>query len=229
MHHVCVEQFEGPLDLLLRLIEGRELDISTISLARVADEYLAVVRSGGIHPAELADFLLIAARLLYLKSKTLLPQLALEDDVGAAELESSLRRFAQFARASKELARLYHSSTYCFERFAPSVIPPGFYPPKRCEPGSLSQSFRLLLARLAPMARLPAIVLEKVVSLSEKIEQLQRLLKRSGSLTFSRLTGVTGSKMERIVSFLALLELTKQRLVVVEQAHPQAEIVIERK
>jgi len=228
VHHIKVEQFEGPFDLLLKLIEGNELNISTISLAEVADEYLAVVRSGSIHPAEIADFLLIAARLLYLKSKMLLPQLVLDDDVGAAELEASLRRFAQFADAAKRIEKLYHSPDYAFERDAPTVIPPGFYPPKHCTAMTLAESFSALLKKLEPLRAIPKAVLQKVISISEKIEHLQSLLRQAGRMTFSRMIGA-GSKMDSIVSFLALLELTKQRLVLVQQEHPHAEIHIERR
>ncbi len=229
MHHIKVEQFEGPLDLLLRLIEGQELDISTISMANVADEYLTVVRTGTIHPAEIADFLVIAARLLYLKSKLLLPQLELEDDVGAAELESALKRFAKFAQAANIIRDLYQSPSYGFQRDAPPVIPPGFYPPRRVSSDSLAESFAVLLKRLEPLRALPKHVLARVVSLSEKIERIQQLLARAGRCSFDHIVGAASSKMDTIVSFLALLELTKQRLVVVTQEHPEAEIVIERK
>jgi segregation and condensation protein A len=229
MHHVKVEQFEGPFDLLLQLIEGNEMDISNVSLARVADEYLAVVHAGSIHPAEIADFLLIAARLLYLKSKTLLPQLVLDDDVGAQELEGALKRFAQFAQAARHLNKLYDSSAYAFERDTPPLLPPDFYPPKRCAPAMLAQSFAALLRKLEPLRSLPKGVLAKVVSLTEKIESLKAILAGAGTLCFSKILRSADSKMDAIVSFLALLELTKQRLVVVEQEGPEGEITIERK
>ncbi len=229
MHHIKVDQFEGPLDLLLRLIEGQELNISNISLATVADEYLTVVETGTIHPSEIADFLVIAARLLYLKSKLLLPQLELEDDVGAAELEGALRRFAKFAEAANGIRQLYQSPSYGFKRDAPSMIPPGFYPPKHTSVETLAQSFCNLLKRLEPLRALPKAVLAKVVSLSEKIERIQRLLTRGGKFSFTHILGAATSKMDTIVSFLALLELTKQRLVVVAQEQPEGEIVIERR
>ena len=85
-----LEQFQGPLDVLLRLIEKEDLDISRVSLANVTEEYLRYVETlDASRTAEIADFLVIAARLVYLKSKLLVPDVAPEEE-GIA-LEAQLR------------------------------------------------------------------------------------------------------------------------------------------
>src|SRR3989344_5157057 len=102
MHSFRLEQFEGPLDLLLQLIEQQELDITTVSLAKVTDQYLQYLEElERIVPEEVADFLLVASKLIYLKSKYLLPDLAVADEQDSGDLERQLKMYRQFYEASK--------------------------------------------------------------------------------------------------------------------------------
>src|SRR3989344_4119781 len=97
MHYTFkLEEFEGPLELLLKLIEDEKLDITTISLAKVSDQYLAYIKNEEELPSEeVADFLVVAAKLIYVKSKYLLPALQLEEEDGE-DLEQQLKIFREY-------------------------------------------------------------------------------------------------------------------------------------
>ena len=97
-----LEKFEGPLSLLLKLIEQEELDITQVSLANVADQYVNYIRqSDHINPDEVADFLVVAAKLLLIKSRALLPYLYPEEEEDIEELQQQLRMYQEFVKASK--------------------------------------------------------------------------------------------------------------------------------
>jgi len=104
MHKIKIEDFEGPLDLLLQLIEKQKMDINQISLAKVTEQYIHFIESSdGISPGELADFLVIAAKLLLIKSRSLLPYLESEDEDSGFELEKQLKMYKLFAEAAERV------------------------------------------------------------------------------------------------------------------------------
>ena len=97
MYEIKTEQFQGPLDLLLSLIESQKLDISQIALAQVTDQYLTYLdQAQDIGATELADFLVVAAKLMYMKSKLLLPSLVDEELEEGPDLETQLREYQKF-------------------------------------------------------------------------------------------------------------------------------------
>src|SRR3989338_8740737 len=115
MYQVSSEKFNGPLDLLLRLIEEQKMTITEISIAKVTDEYLQELEKiQDQDPEELSDFLVLAARLLYLKSKVLLPYLAEEEEVD--DLEKQLKLYKEFVEASKKIAAMIKEQRFAFSR-----------------------------------------------------------------------------------------------------------------
>ena len=216
-YKVQLERFEGPLDLLLQLIEAQELDITEVSLAQVTDQYIERINSmEGLEPEEIADFLVIVARLLYIKSKVLLPTLDLDDD--GVDLEAQLRMYKAFVEASKKLEKRYASAIYSFARTKyPILIEPTFNPPSEIDAGALASAFAKVLRRLEPLRKLPEKMMEKIVHLSEKIQQIRDIIIKESNSSFNALISQAETKTEKVVTFLALLELVKQKTVVVDQ------------
>src|SRR3989344_9196200 len=101
---VKLEKFEGPLDLLLQLIEREDLLISEVSLSSVTDQYLRAIRATKVPPEDLADFLLVAAKLLLIKSRILLPQIDLGLEEEGIPLDVQLRMYKEFVEAAKIIA-----------------------------------------------------------------------------------------------------------------------------
>src|SRR3990172_3561772 len=171
---VKLDKFEGPLDLLLELIESAKLDISQISLAAVTDEYLRRLQENPqIPPEELADFLVIASRLLYIKSRLLLPFLNLGEAEAEGDLEAQLKIYKEYLDASKVVAAMIGKRRFLFVHEKLPHIEIGFAPPKKLTVAQLAELFRTVLRRLELIVRLPQAVIEKTVSIHEKITEIQ--------------------------------------------------------
>jgi segregation and condensation protein A len=176
---------------------------------------------------ELADFLVVAARLLLIKSRALLPQVAFEAEEGGLSLEEQLKMYKQFADAAKRLEAVIKLRRFLFPREKPPLQPGLFSPPRGVSSERLAQVFREILNALEPIVRLPRAAIERTVSIQEKMAELRSLLSAQKSASFSSFIRAVRTKTEVVVSFLALLELVKQKLVMVDQEELFADIAIE--
>ncbi|MBI4050833.1 MAG: segregation/condensation protein A [Candidatus Doudnabacteria bacterium] len=229
---VKLQQFEGPLDLLLRLIEENKLEITQISLAAVTEQFLQYIRSQThLAPQMLADWLVIAARLLVIKSRALLPALALsqEEEQDATNLAWQLYQYKRYKEAARYLARLDGRRRQSFARHTLFVEKISFYPDPHVTTSALRDTMRYLAKLLEDIMELPKKVLEEVVTISEKIEHLQQILEEKIEMRLQELLKSANSKTEIIVTFLALLELVKQKILTVEQEAMFSDIIIKRK
>lgn len=228
---VKVEQFEGPLDLLLQLIEEQRLDITVVSLARVTEQFLEYVKSlQEKNPTHLADFLMIAAKLLVIKSKALLPNLELgvEEEEAAFDLTAQLLLYKKFKEAAnyfKKLDARRRQSWTKEPEFGQLVT---FLPDPALTKETLALSLRKLAEELKEIVRHPQDVIKEVVSISDKIQHIQKLISSKLETSLSELLKDSKSKTEVIVTFLALLELIKQRILTVEQSQLFEDIVIKK-
>lgn len=211
-----VEQFQGPLDVLLQLIEKEDLDISKVALANVTEEYLAYVEKlDASHTAEIADFLVIAARLVYLKSKLLVPD-EIEEEDGIA-LEDQLRLYKRFMEAARELEWRYESGFTAYVRETAPLIGE-FVEPKGVNASILEQVMRQLVGIHAKRrAIVERMDITNTISIEESIARIRAMLDTGKRFTFRNLIRRDADRAERIVHFLALLELVKQRQVRVMQ------------
>jgi segregation and condensation protein A len=216
--------FEGPLDLLLELIEHAELDITTLALAQVTDQYLAYLQGmSDRDPAEVSAFLVIASRLVQIKSSALLPRPSIdatqpdEEDPGEA-LARQLIIYKRF----KELAAVLGERDALNLRTYLRVAPPVFKVEAKLDLSGVTLDDLIAAARsiLASQPDLPA--LSKVVSrprvtIREKITAILDSLRRLRQTNFQSLLQVRTDRVELIVTFLAMLELVKRRVVVAAQ------------
>jgi len=226
---IKVDQFEGPLDLLLQLIEQQQLDVSTMALASVTEQFLVYVKNlQEKNPINLADFLVIAAKLLVIKSKSLLPNLDLgpEEEEAAFDLTTQLLLYKKYKEAAKYLRRLDLTRRQSWTRDVELSDRVSFLPDPDINIQSLAQSLRILAKELNDIVRLPQEIMKEVVSISEKIAHIQKLISTQVQTSLSSLLKDAKSKTEVIVTFLALLELTKQRIVSLEQSSHFEDIII---
>ena len=231
MVQIKTAQFEGPLDLLLQLIEGQELDVSTLALAKVTEQFLAYIKNlEEKNPTNLADFLVIAAKLLVIKSKSLLPNLDLgvEEEETAFDLTAQLLTYKKFKEAAKYLKMLDGKRRQAWTRETDFTERTTFLPDPEVTTAVLGNRLQGLAIELREIISRPQEVMKEVMSISEKIIQLQRLISEKIETSLSSILKDTSSKTEIIVTFLALLELTKQRVLVVEQSGMFAEIIIRK-
>lgn len=228
MYEFKLAQFRGPLDLLLELIEAQKLDISEVAMAQVTDQYLHHVENLGAIPVEeLADFLVVASRLLYIKSKILLPFLMPPEEEGS-DLETQLRIYKEYLEASKAVQTIIGKRRFLFVHEKLPQMDIGFSPPERFTAGDMRGLLLSLLSRIEPAVQAPKAVIEKTVSIQEKIAHIRGLFARAQTVKFSSVLIDAETKTEIIVSFLALLELVKQRVVAVEQDSKFREITLKK-
>lgn len=227
-YKVQLDSFAGPLDLLLQLIEEQQMDITKVSLAKVADQFIEhMQRMTTLDAEEVADFLVVVAKLLYIKSKALLPAMEVEEE--GIDLEKQLKLYKEFVDASKKIRELAEAGRRCHvrDRF-PEEVKRVFNPPATLTSARLALLYAGVLKRLEPIFVLPKRVIEKTIHIHEKIQHIKDMIVREATMTFSRVITDTASKTEKIVSFLAMLELVKQRIISVEQEKLFEDIVIKR-
>lgn len=219
--HVKLAQFEGPLELLLSLIEDRKLDITQVSLGSVADQYLERLAADkdAISLENLSSFLVIAARLILIKSKMLLPVLEFTDDEEEAmeDLELRLAEYKRFREAALGIGALLARGRCSFTREKFAGAPEVFAPPKGVTVDTLRAHFASILGELPKREETIEEVIEEILSLEDRIVSLRHSLRSRAEQTFRELAANAENRMEVIVSFLAMLELVKQRTVVVNQ------------
>ncbi|MFH0857900.1 MAG: segregation/condensation protein A [Candidatus Magasanikbacteria bacterium] len=222
------KQFSGPLDLLLSLLDEEKLDITDIALSEVTEQYLHHVENLEEKDAEeLVDFLVIAAKLVLLKSKKLLPQLMPEEESGVS-LEEQLRLYKKFVEASKEIQKHWDSREKSVFRIEPPRKAEGFVSPENLDISALHESFSKLVQRLKPMKPLPQTTIDRAVSMKQKITAIHDLLKTKKKAYFFDVVENAKNKTDVIVSFLALLELVKQKTVLLKQDDTFSDILIEK-
>jgi segregation and condensation protein A len=231
-YEVKLPLFEGPLDLLLHLIEREELDITKISLAQVTDQYLAYIsRLEELHPETLVDFLVVAARLLLIKSQVLLPRpeaqpLAVDEEDPGEALARQLREYKQFKGVAQYLGSRAASGMRTFLRVAP---PPKL--PRSVDLSNVTLDDLVTVWRQALLARLPDEDLiisspQLTITIDDKIALLRRRLAQQEHITFSSLLAEAHSRLEVIVTFLALLEMYKAQEIALHQESLFGEIFI---
>ncbi len=224
------EGFSGPLALLLEVIEGKNLPITKVSLAKVADEYLAYLETHDVPSDELADFLLIAARLIYLKSCELMPYLRIDaEDAAAAKLEDQLRLYQEFVAAAVKLEERYVVKAMFVRPVVKNRdVTRSFAPAKNVTIDSLRDAFGTILKRLEPFFTLQETSMERTKSVEERIDELKSVLETRANLRFRDVIAGAGTKREVVVSFLALLELLRRRHLTAKQEAHGTEIHLER-
>jgi len=221
-----IQQFNGPLDLLLQLISEKRMEISEISISTVTEQYLDHLdKLEKDDPQDLADFLVVAAKLLLLKSKTLLPQFTPEEDEEGS-LEAQLKLYKAFVEASKKIEKRWNDGSVSYGRVEAPTPQREVYKPDNLKLETMHQTMVQLVDRLAPPRPMPQTYIDKSVSLRDKVDFLRKMLKKNKNVNFKEMLLDAQSRTEVIVSFLAILELVKQKSVFLQQDDSFGNIVI---
>lgn len=229
--------FEGPLEVLLRLIERDELDITAISLASVADQFVAYIESQPDRdPAVLAEFAAVASRLLLLKTRGLFPRAPeapiAEHDAGADE-DDLVQQLLEYRRIKDAAGELGGRDRAGERAFAPIAVPAhataGAIPEITLAPAGPLDLLRAVHRRLARQPIAPRVLnLIPRISVGEMAARiLERLLDwPRGEVRLSRLVRDARSRPDVVTTFMAILELVRRRRVDAEQAVPFGDIVV---
>jgi len=230
-YQVKTHIFEGPLDTLLSLIEKRKLFINDISLAQVADDYIAYIKSLENFPiADSAHFILIASTLVLIKSKSLLPNLELseEEQHSIEDLEARLAEYQKYKALAVHLRDRFGIQTE-YLRLPSKEKVTVFAPDKNMTVSRMRESIRSIILQMPKKEFVPKAIVQKVISLEETMSNLSERITASLKMSFkdfakmgktdlpSYEASARQEKLHVIVSFLAMLELVKQGIISVRQ------------
>lgn len=227
-YQVKLTAFEGPLDLLLMLIEKEELAITEVSLAQVTGQYIAYLEENEkqIPLENLAFFLAVAAKLLLIKSKALLPILTFteEEEEEIADLKEHLAWFQKYQQRALWLGEVMGKQPFLTREtfLGPRTV---YVPPAGVTGETLREALvDFLSVQESVKEALPEQTLRKILSLEKRIVDIKARLHKQGTTAFRSLLSKNPTRDEIVVSFLALLELVKQKTIIVEQESLFAEM-----
>ena len=223
---IKTDSYEGPFEVLLDLIEARKLLVNELALANITEDFIQHVRAQEAFPIEeTANFIQIAATLLLIKSKSLIPDLILSDDENG-DVEDLKRRLVAYEKvrdAARELTRIFGKSMMVST--GERLPEPVFAPSRDLSTTVLAEALARVLAAREVVEELPTASVKSLVTIEEMMDRLPTRVQSAMTLSFKDFhsgtkdpsTGFGAGKIEVIVSFLALLELVKQGAVAAEQ------------
>ena len=225
---VKTDVFEGPLDLLLDLIEKRKLFVNDISLAKVTDDFVKYISEHEEFPlGESAEFILVASTLMLIKSRSLLPSLPLteEETQSIEELELRLKLYQKTKELSLLLKKLFGVNVI-FEKSPNQREVVVFSPDSKTDSANLKDALFRVLETLPKKEALPKTTVRKIVTLEEMIGRLAERIASGMKMKFSDVYRKE-EKVNIIVGFLAVLELVKRGAIRVNQEVKHGEIEME--
>lgn len=224
---VRTDAYEGPLELIIELIEKRKLLVNELSLAQVTDDFISYIQNGEQFPMEDAtNFINVAATLVLIKSRSLLPDLELSDEEqeDVRDLERRLKLYETARNAARDLGRLFgRRMMHSRGEREPDAV---FAPSRDMTLEAIEQAVTALLASKEKEEKLPEVRLKPLVSIEEMMDDLRGRVERALTVSFKEFTGDKKEKVEVIVSFLALLELVKMGTVEAAQHSAWGDIKI---
>jgi len=232
MYEVSLEKFNGPLDLLFSLIEEKKMAINEISLAQATDQFLGYFKklqedalnkpesiSSTDYQRILADFLVIASRLILIKSRSLLPNLVLtkEEEGDIKELEERLKIYQQIKIWGRELGKWTKDRPLYLSRESYFNLPTIFYPPKNIHSAELVEIYEKFLKTLPQIEKLEEQNLKRVITLEQKIQELKTRINTAVEASFADISNGVKTKIDIILSFLAVLMLFRSKILELSQ------------
>jgi segregation and condensation protein A len=255
-YQLTLENFSGPLEKLLELIEAQKMDVGEVSMAKVTDDflkYLETLKTSNLLAAAseeagldvfradlrvLADFISVASRLIFLKSKYLLPGLSLsdEDEADIKDLEDRLKRYQDLKPALRHLNALWaerhtsYSRPYFLGRGGAGLVEGQtvFYPAGNVSAETMHGALGRIFDSIKTVEMETETIKEKIVTLEEKISEVLGRIQKEGDTHFKNLSG-DKSRGEMVILFLAVLHLAREQLVLLEQMDNFSDIIVKKK
>ena len=239
---IKVENFEGPVGMLLDLIEKKKMPINEISLSEISGQFLERIKTFENLPrADTARFIETASILMLIKSRSLLPQVEIDDEDKQTidELERRLIMY-KLIRSSSETIKNIYGKMRMFQREFYANTDTVFIKPANLSLENITEAVKNVVSCLSKEENLPEVKVGKIIKLEEKISELAKRMQDNIQTCFSDFSGngkrgaglskeeINEIKTEIIVSFLALLELVKQGMAMAVQENPFGDINIQK-
>ena len=233
MYELKLQQFSGPIEKLFELIEEKKMEITDLNLAEITADFLRYLQSlNHSNPRLIADFVVVAARLLLIKSKALLPTMELtsEEEENINDLKVRLERYREFKSAIVDFKKLWENRNFSVSRPLFAGLPSFFYPSKNLDVKTLKETLGKIFAVFTADEFESQTIEPLLIKLEEKIDEIIHKISDSNNnniLGFNQLSKEK-SKTEIIVLFLAVLHLLRDQLIKVEQKEKFDDIIISR-
>lgn len=233
-----LDQFEGPFDLLLTLLSRQSIEITDISISQVTDQYLEVIFEAGMFKVEIgSEFLVMAAALIHMKTRKLLPKPQEEEpgELTEEQLAQHIELYKQYKAAAEALAGRYELWQDAITRPQEVMEFPKLQESVELDSMALISSYERVKLRFETLRndnkeKMDVILKIEKVSLRDKIRQVVKVIRSRISVRFSEIFNRKSSSVPEVVTgFLAVLELDRRERVVVNQNEPFGEIEIRRK
>lgn len=214
-----LDQFEGPLDLLLTLIQKNKFDIADIPIAIICDQYMAYINDAAAHDLDIsADFIVMASRLMLIKSRTLLPRDDEEEEDPREELARAVLEYARAKEASELFAGMYSMHSGRMVKDTDEIAPDNTL--RDHDKSLLSAALTRVLAEVrateASTVRFTPLIKKRAASATEKAYSVMRYMTERGAVSAEELFRREESRSDMIAVFLAILELLRsQRIAIV--------------
>ena len=225
---IKTSNFEGPFDMLLDLIQKKKMSINDISLSSISDEYIAFIKENEMSLSNSTFFVWTAATLMLLKSKSLLPKLALEkdeeDDIN--ELKSRLILLKEIRKNTESIKKAF-GKNILYTKIYKKRLEKKFRPDETITLKNILMSLDGLVSRSPLVEKIPEVEVKKVRSLKEITDSIKERINRFLKISFSELVAGTDKK-ETSISFLAILELYRNGLVDLKQEESFGKIMVEK-
>jgi len=231
MYSLETENFSGPIEKLLELVEAKRLDVAEVSLAKVTGDFLEYVSRlkdrGEMSPVLLAGFIVIASHLLLIKSKLLIPSFELteEEQSEIRELERRVSFYQSLKPAIAHIRKSWLPSSYSFSRPLFMTRPAMFLPDAKVGTSVLHRTIAQMVSTLEVQGYETKEIASSLITIEEKVEEL--IMRLKDSFLFSEAVAKQ-EKAEIVVTFLAVLHLLKNHKIKITQADNFADIIIER-
>lgn len=234
-YEVHLNRFEGPLDLLLHLIEQAKVDIKDIFISEITAQYLALMNEVDELDMDTAsEFLTMAATLVYIKSRSLLPRPPREETPDEEDPEEALvrqlREYKAFKEAGAKLEQLQKEQAKAYTRLPEEfILPPQEYSLEEATAAELYEAFFAVLNRIEPEQKEPS-PLHQVkgdsFTIRKQLRKIRSVLRENEQVTFESLFDGASEKMEKIVTFMALLDMIMRNEITLHQNKPYGTITI---
>lgn len=224
-HNIIIENFEGPLDLLVHLIDKNKMNICDINLSDITDQYVEYIDQMESMNLEIAsEFLVMASTLLYIKSKTILPNYnEQEDELSEEELLKRIIDYKKYKETTKKFRKMYNESAVRYYKIPETIELPKQKLEREYEITQIIESYRKIVEKNENKINENAKNIEKIAitdtyTVASKVKQMLRELIRKPKFIFNALYSLQKcNKEEVITAFSGLLELSRRNKVVTEQ------------
>lgn len=230
-YELKLTKFSGPVEALLDLIEKKKLEITELSLAEVTADFLKYLEQiEEVEPRLLADFVVVASRLLLIKSRALLPNMELttEEEKDIKELEAQLYFYRNFKPAINHIKNLWEANGFSVARPLMAGRVAVFYPAENIKLKNLVQSLHTIFDALQKTSLETKTIRTALFSIEEKIQEIINSINKSDSGLKFKEMHKNKTRSEIIVMFLALLQLVNSQLIKAQQRKHFSDIIIDK-